>query len=234
LLLWLPLPFYAYSVSYGSVPIFLPVLEPFSWYNTRYGMELLPAFAFFTGFVIQLLLDAVRTFVRHNQSSAGWALIVLLLAVQIANAGLMLRQGPLTYVEAQKNAAARGYYNAVIAQALARLHAQDPASVVLMSTSTYPSLVPHAGLTYRQTINESDKQFYWAALGAPAAHAQIILAFAGDDIDKAVHAHPEHLRRIQTFEPPGKAWDQQQATLYVTDTFPAAAAQGASTAPASR
>ena len=25
LLLWLPVPFYAYSVAYGSVPIFLPV-----------------------------------------------------------------------------------------------------------------------------------------------------------------------------------------------------------------
>ena len=44
LLLWLPLPFYAYSVAYGSVPIFIPVWRPFSWYNTRYGMELLPAF----------------------------------------------------------------------------------------------------------------------------------------------------------------------------------------------
>ena len=44
LLLWLPLPL-TYSVAYGSVPIFIPVWRPFSWYNTRYGMELLPAFA---------------------------------------------------------------------------------------------------------------------------------------------------------------------------------------------
>ena len=38
-LLWLPVPFYAYSVAFGSVPIFLPVWWPHSWYNTRYGME---------------------------------------------------------------------------------------------------------------------------------------------------------------------------------------------------
>ncbi len=49
LLLWLPVPFYAYSVSYGSVPIFLPVWWPHSWYNLRYGMELLPAFALGVG-----------------------------------------------------------------------------------------------------------------------------------------------------------------------------------------
>jgi 4-amino-4-deoxy-L-arabinose transferase-like glycosyltransferase len=48
-LLWLPLPFYAYSVAFGSVPIFIPVWFPHSWYNTRYGMEMLPAFALFAG-----------------------------------------------------------------------------------------------------------------------------------------------------------------------------------------
>ena len=45
LLLWLPVPFYAYSLAYSSVPIFLPVWWPHSFYNTRYGVELLPAFA---------------------------------------------------------------------------------------------------------------------------------------------------------------------------------------------
>jgi len=39
LLLWFPVAFYAYSVSYGSVPIFVPIWWPHSWYNTRYGME---------------------------------------------------------------------------------------------------------------------------------------------------------------------------------------------------
>jgi hypothetical protein len=53
LLLWLPVPFYAYSVAYGSVPIFLPVWWPYSWYNSRYGMELLPALALGLGFAAQ-------------------------------------------------------------------------------------------------------------------------------------------------------------------------------------
>ena len=62
LLLWLPVPFYAYSVAYGSVPIFLPVWWPHSWYNTRYGMELLPALALGLGFAAQFVLAAVREF----------------------------------------------------------------------------------------------------------------------------------------------------------------------------
>ena len=43
LLLWLPLPFYVYSIAWSHVPIFIPQLYPHSYYNSRYGMELLPA-----------------------------------------------------------------------------------------------------------------------------------------------------------------------------------------------
>jgi len=62
LLLWLPVPFYAYSVAYGSVPIFLPAWWPHSWYNTRYGMELLPALALGVGFAASFAIGAVRDF----------------------------------------------------------------------------------------------------------------------------------------------------------------------------
>ena len=226
LFLWLPLPFYAYSVSYGSVPIFLPVWQPFSWYNTRYGMELLPAFALFAGFFLEPFLN----WFQQRRPNLKWAFLAFLLAAQAANLAEMLHEGPLTYVEAKKNSDARGYYNSAIAQALGKLHAQDPQGIVLMDTSLFPSIVPHAGLTYRQTINESDKEFYWAALGAPAAHASIVVAFAGDDIEKAVKAHPEHLRPVATFHSPTKAWDLLDVTIYVTDTFPAAPAGQPSTA----
>jgi hypothetical protein len=47
LLLWIPLVFYVYSVAYGSVPIFIPQLYPHSYYNARYGMEMLPGLAVF-------------------------------------------------------------------------------------------------------------------------------------------------------------------------------------------
>jgi hypothetical protein len=217
-------------VSYGSVPIFLPVWQPFSWYNTRYGMELLPAFAFFFGFALQPLLERLKL----HRPTLRPAFIALILVVQAGNLAEMLREGPLTYVEGKKNSESRSYYNQVLTDALRRLHEQDPGAVVLMNTSTFPSIVPRAGLTYRQTINESDKEFYWAALVAPAAHADIILAFAGEDIDKAVKAHPEHLRRLESFKSPTKGWDQLDATIYVSDTFHASLPSQPSTATTSR
>jgi len=58
LLLWTPVPFYMLSIAHSGVPIFVPVWWPFSYYNVRYGLELLPAFAVFVAlalyFAIQL------------------------------------------------------------------------------------------------------------------------------------------------------------------------------------
>jgi hypothetical protein len=216
LLLWLPLPFYAYSVSYGSVPIFLPVWWPHSWYNTRYGMELLPAFAFSLACAWQWLLDTLPPARRLLRPT----LTALLFAAILGNALEMIHEGPLTYVEALKNTQARGYYNHAIAAALAHLHQLSPQASVLMDTSGFPSIVPLAGLTYRQTINESDKQYFQAALADPASHTPIVLGFSGDQVDRAIqadlHAHPGSYIPYRTFS----AKDQQNATLYVRRGFP--------------
>ena len=63
LLLWGPLPFYAYSVAYGSVPIFIPLWWPHSWYNTRYGMEMLPIFAVSLALLTDCLVAVARSFI---------------------------------------------------------------------------------------------------------------------------------------------------------------------------
>jgi len=52
LLLLVPVPFYALSVAYGGVPIFIPTWWPFTHYNVRYGLQLLPAFASAFAFVV--------------------------------------------------------------------------------------------------------------------------------------------------------------------------------------
>ncbi len=76
LLLWLPVPFYAYSIAFGSVPIFLPVWWPHSWYNTRYGTEMLPAFALGLGFVTQFAIAVAREFKRSSTLfAAGGSLL---------------------------------------------------------------------------------------------------------------------------------------------------------------
>jgi hypothetical protein len=213
LLLWFPIPFYAYSISYGSVPIFLPPWWPHSWYNTRYGMEMLPAFALGVGFAAQFVLAAVYEFKPRRVNplwgcTAAGALFVLV----ALNAGQMMREHPLVYVEGTKNLNSRQKYETEIPPALRALLAERPGATVLMETSVYPELVALTGIHFRQTINESDLGIYEEALAAPAAHAAIVLAFDGDEIAQAVKAHPEGLTAVRRFTSAG----QPSGTVYVS------------------
>jgi hypothetical protein len=81
-----------------------------------------------------------------------------------------------------------------------------------MNTSVHPELVAMTGIPLRQTINESDREVYREALASPARHAALVLAFAGDEIDAAVKAHPEGLRIVARVD----AKDQPEAALYVS------------------
>jgi hypothetical protein len=215
LLLALPIPFYAYSVAYGSVPIFLPVWWPFSWYNLRYGIELLPALALGIGFAAQFCLDAVRHFKPH-QREATWASVTatLLFVLVGFNAYEILRERPPVYVEGTKNIEAHRKYELEIPPVLRALLDHRPGGVVLMITSTDPEIIALTGIPLRQTINESDLSIYSGALDAPAAHAALVLAFDGDEVDHAVRAHPAGLTVYRRFSAPG----QPAATLYVSDT----------------
>ena len=213
LLLWLPAPFYAYSVAYGSVPIFLPPWWPHSWYNTRYGMELLPALALGVGFTAQFILAVVNEF-KPRDVNPRWCncFAIILLALLTLNACKMVREHPLTYVEGTKNLQSRQIFEAEIPPALRAELAKRPNGVILMNTSVYPQLVAKTGIPFLQTINEGDFKLYSAALADPAAHADLVLAFDGDEIDRAVKAHPCGLTAIHRFTAP----KQNPGTLYIS------------------
>jgi hypothetical protein len=213
LLLWLPVPFYAWSVAYGSVPIFFPSWWPYTWYNTRYGLELLPALALGLGFATQMLAVALR---RIKLPNLAPVLPNLAFAFLFALAGLnvfaLLRGHPIVYVESTKNADARQPYDYAIPPALKSLLALDPRVPVLMNTSLYPEIVAFTGIPLRQTINESDLEIYRSALASPARHAAIIVTFDGDEIDTAVKAHLADLTLMNSFSAQG----QPSAAIYVS------------------
>jgi hypothetical protein len=212
-LLWLPAPFYAYSVAYGSVPIFLPPWWPHSWYNTRYGMELLPAFALGVGFVALLAIALTREF---KPKAAKYAVAALALLVA-ANVGQLIRERPLVYVEGTKNIEAHRPHQLAIPPVLRAYLASQPGATVLMETSVDPEIVAKTGIPLRQTINEADLAIWHNALAAPAAHAALVLAFDGDAVDLAVQAHPENLTAVRRFTAKG----QPSGTLYVSSTYKA-------------
>lgn len=60
LLLVLPGALYIWSMHDGTVPIFMPVLKPFSYYNTRYGMAMLPLFAMAAAALVTIVPQRAR------------------------------------------------------------------------------------------------------------------------------------------------------------------------------
>jgi hypothetical protein len=182
LLLWLPLPFYAYSVAYGSVPIFIPVWQPYSWYNTRYGMELLPAFALF-------LACLVGMFSNWRPNLRTWLPAIAVLLI-LANAIALLRARPLVFQEALANSRTRITFETALGKLLLGLPGQG---TILMHVSSDVGAVQQAALPLRRIINEGDYLLWQHALEHPAQSASIVVALDGDPVAMAVERHPEGL-----------------------------------------
>jgi hypothetical protein len=192
-LLWLPLPFYIYSVAYGSVPIFIPQLWPHSYYNARYGMEMLPALAVYGA----LAADQLDVWLRGK--SAGWAKVgarfwqpaAMLLCV--ANSIAMMYWIPLVLKEGMVNAVTRQAFEKSIAFELEQMPENVP---VMMALSAHVGAVQTAGRTLVSMVSENDSQSFDAALKDPAHSAAYVIAIAGDPVAKAVQAHPEGLKEL--------------------------------------
>ncbi len=189
MLLWLPLPFYSYSVAYGSVPIFVPLWWPHSWYNTRYGMEMLPVFALSAAFLVGLVADWIA---RFRPSVAPWIPAAVAVLI-VANSALLLRARPLVLDEAIANSRTRIQYEVAYANALAAL---PPNSIILAYTSEHVGAFQRAGIALKRTINESDYYEWAPALKNPAQAADYVIATDSDRVAQAVAAKPDSLTLI--------------------------------------
>jgi hypothetical protein len=189
LLLWMPLAFYVYSIAYGSVPIFIPQLYPHSYYNARYGMELLPALALFTF----LAVAAFETWLTTKQPIAARLLQPILLLFVAVNALTMMYTVPLVLKEAQVNSTTRVAFERAIAEIIDSF---PPGLPILMYNSDHVGAIQQAGIPLRQTVNEGDWYTWHPALHDPAGHAAYIIAIAGDPVAQAVAEHPDGLQEL--------------------------------------
>jgi hypothetical protein len=238
LLLWIPLAFYVYSVAYGSVPIFIPELYPHSFYNARYGMEMLPALSLFA-FVAMAAME--QRFARRRDSASSGAAVsvrpLYLVGVALAavNAFAMIYgttlvqrcasliehrpstllaryDTPLVLKEAIVNSSTRVPFERNLALILEGLPSGAP---ILMAESDHIGALQDAGIPLRQTINESDYDSWHSALQSPAEHAAYVVAMAGDPVSKAVDKHPDGLQELTILCSTG----QPCARVYQSDRY---------------
>jgi hypothetical protein len=211
-LLWLPLPFYIYSVAWGSVPIFIPQLWPHSYYNARYGMEMLPALALYgalAGERFELWLRAGAAAWRQIGARL-WQPVAMVLCV--ANCLAMMYAIPLVLKEGIVNASTRVPFEHSLAMVL---RGWGPDAPVMMSTSAHVGAVQDAGHTLRSMVSENDEVTWERALVDPAHNAAYVIAIQGDPVDAAVKAHPQGLKELEVLCSSG----QGCARIYQSDLY---------------
>jgi len=208
ILLWMPLPFYIYSIAFGSIPIFIPPLIPHSYYNSRYGMEMLPAFAVFA----VIALAWVQRWWMKSQPLATRLMQPFVLLLIAGNTIAIMYRVPLVLKEAMVNSTTRVAFE----EALARELRSFPAGVpILMYNSDHVGALQQAGIPLRQTLSESDYDSWKAALAAPSVHAAYVIAIDGDPVTAAVKEHPQGLTELTVLCTTG----QSCARVYRSDRF---------------
>jgi len=196
LLLWSPVLFYALSIAYGSVPIFLPVWWPFSYYNVRYGLELLPAIAAGGGFTV-FFIEQLSRAPKVKLASAG-----LLAALAMLSYVGAWRSIPICLREVRVNGRARRDADRQLATVLSSLPKQ---STVLAYTGAHSGAFEMAGVPLCRTINEGIFMVWDGALQHPAAAADYVIAADDDPVGASVTAHPEGLKNVAEVEVEGQA-----------------------------
>jgi hypothetical protein len=210
LFLLIPVPFYALSVAYGGVPIFIPAWWPFSHYNVRYGLQLLPAFAAASAFLTHRAAQA-----ETRKPRLRLACVLGIFAFWVTSYISVWRADPVSLKEAQVNMGTRNQLEAQVAVWLEKL---PPDSTLLMYLGDHVGALQQAGIPLEHVINEgnhrtwrqpADPEGLWErALADPARYVDYVIAFEGDSVWQAVQAR--HLQALVEIHVTGQA----RAVLY--------------------
>jgi hypothetical protein len=211
LLVWTPLPFYVLSIADGSVPVYLPGWWPHAYYNVRFGLELLPAFAVFAAVTVQFVLNLV------TGPRAKAAVIAACLLFVFGSYAFVWRAQPICFREAWANGQTRIALETEVARTL-QLLPHD--STLLMYLGGHVGALQDAGIPLRRTINEgnhrpwiepADPAGLWErALANPRLYADYVVAFDDDAVARAVNR--QNLTSMVVIRTGG----QPPATIYWT------------------
>ena len=171
LLLALPIPFYLASLHSGGTPIFVPKLYPFTYYNTRYALAALPAFAAAAGIVAAAW-------------PAPWLRAVTaasLLAVCLG--GWVLHPGVESWIcwkESQVNSEGRRQWTSQAAAFFRKNYGRGDG--VLTASGDVTAIYREAGIPLRENL--SDGPQFEGAVARPDvfSHEKWVVAIAGDQI----------------------------------------------------
>jgi hypothetical protein len=181
LLLLVLLPFYIQAMASAAVALYVPGYSPYSYYNLRYGIEMLPAIALLSSFVISPILSRN---VRSGLLAAFFGVIGLQNACMVVGGA---RRLPIVK-EAILNTPCKTNADEAIA-AFFKTHYDGQR--ILMQTGEWPCVAPTLDIPYHNILS-GDNHSYWRKLPQGAQKfVEWIVSGEGDPVDILMRAYPQ-------------------------------------------
>jgi hypothetical protein len=171
--------FYVWSMHSSGIPIFVPVLWPFSWYNTRYAIAALPLVSFAAGAMVASLPQRA-----HVLTAVG----MVLLSVGFTFWSDTFGNNPVSicWKESAVNSEARREWTEEAARYLAENY--EPRSGIAISFGDLAGVLREAGIPIREALHEGNHPEWDATIARPdlmLAKAWVVVN-VGDELETAV------------------------------------------------
>ncbi len=189
LLFLVPLVFYVQSMAGAAVPIYVPTLFPYTYYNLRYGLEMLPAVALFPSFLISGHLTRARRLLAT-------AAVIAILAGQFAASVRGGAAGIGNVQESLQNTPCGTRSERALTNLLGR---EYTGGMILTANGKHPCVMPTLDIPYRHTLTDLNRRYWdmlplgpagWPA-GSPPASITWIIRGEDDAVDRFMNRYPD-------------------------------------------
>ena len=190
LLFLVPFIFYTYSMAHSAVALYVPTLFPHTYYNLRYGIELLPAIAVFPAFLAG----------RRINGKARPVLLGAVVALIAGSCAYGFYKGPSqlpVVVESVKNSPCKSPNQQAL---IGFFKGKYDEGEILATAGEWPCLMPEAGIPFHKTISEANHDLWLQVSHDPAHLVEWIIRGEGDSVDDLMRARPSAFKAFELVE----------------------------------
>lgn len=179
--------FYVWSMHGSGTPIFLPNLWPNTYYNSRYGMAVLPLAA--------LGAAALVAWTPQRWRRAGAVAVVLIGVSQWV--AYPNRQAWVTWKESEVNSSARRAWTKEAAEYLGPRY--ERGTGIVMHFGDQVEILRESGIVIKECVHDGDGLYFQAILKRPELFLwqEWVIAISGDSVSSAMAAHANKIPRYK-------------------------------------
>lgn len=180
--------FYIWSIHSSGLPIHVPGLWPFSYYNTRYGIAIVFLTAFAAGGIPLLLPTRIKTY--------AWCLPVIALLPWFIHPS---RESWICWKESQVNSDSRRAWTAEAARYLAAQYKRGQGILTVSASGDIAGIFCRARIPLSEVLDEGNGPAWLAAVSRPDLF------------------HPAYWAIDQKGDPVAKAIESSVPSIYIAD-----------------